>query len=544
MKKLKAFWRTGRSIGVILLAAGLIAACSSGADDTDLEKGKKVLRLSFGAAVQSIDPVYIFGTWEKNQVASLFDTLTAHNLSGRLVPSLASSWKVSNNGKTYTFYLRPNAKFSDGVKLTADDVRFSWQRLIDPKTGSSYAFLAEGIKNGSAIVHGKKPVSSFGVKVVDAHTVRVDLEKPIPYFPELIANEVMAIVPEHVVKKFGKKWTRPGNIVSSGAYKLVNFVPKGNITMARNENFWDNAHVDVDKLVYKVINDSTAMVRYFKAGGFDFIYNVDPATAASYIKEDKEKTITYPSLTSWFVTINAKSPLLKNINIRKAMSFAIDRETFVKNVKKGMEVPAWGLVPPGISGYVQAKAKGFKGTAYAQRLVRAKKLMEDAGYSDKNPLKISFYSMSSGAAKKAAVAVISFWKEIHIQTELIRQDPSAFYAGLSGGKQQVSFSGWAGDYNDAMTFLEFLRPSSSASYIHDTDDKEYEQLLEQSFNVSSKQKRMAVLKKAEQHLLDRYFLLPLTFGTKTILIDKKVVTNFTPNTAADYRIRFFKISRK
>src|SRR5215472_9886622 len=236
-----------RSAGLKLAALAVVAALLVGT----AARAETVLNRGNGAEPETLDPQKLTGVPEANIAYELYEGLATLDDHGNATGGVAKSWDVSDDGKTYTFHLRDDAKWSNGDPITADDVVYSLRRIVDPKVAAEYAYIYAPILNADEINGGKeKDLTKLGVVAVDPHTVKITLKAPTPYFIGLLAHTSGQIVNQKVVEKFGDKWTRPGNNVSSGAFMISEWVPQSRIVLVKNPYFHDAANVKIDKIVY------------------------------------------------------------------------------------------------------------------------------------------------------------------------------------------------------------------------------------------------------------------------------------------------------
>lgn len=217
----------------------------------------------------SLDPAKAVGLPEIQVIRDLFEGLVNQNERGELTPGVATRWQ-SNDNRIWTFTLRDNAKWSDGTPVTAQDFVYSWQRLVDPKTTSPFAWFAAlaGISNAQAIIDGKAAPDTLGVTAVDARTLRVQLDKPLPWFSNLTANFAFYPVQKANVES-GKEWTRPGALVGNGAYVLNARVVNEKLVVVPNTHYWDNAKTVLQKVTFIPINQESSATKRYLAGDID-----------------------------------------------------------------------------------------------------------------------------------------------------------------------------------------------------------------------------------------------------------------------------------
>ena len=410
----------------------------------------------------SVDPQVVEDLSGSDIVRDLFEGLYNQDADGNLVPGVALSHDVSADKKTYTFHLRPEAKWSNGEPVTAGDFVYAWRRLVDPELGSPYSWFGElmSIENAGDIIAGKKPKEELGVKAVDDHTLEVHLTTPLPYFPLMTTHASTFPVPQAVVEKFGADWTKPGNIVSNGAYVLTEHIPNERSVRERNPNYWDNEHTVIDKVVALVINDeNVALTRYF-AGELDrtdIPTGQYPKLKAEYPKE----AISAPRLCSYYYNINLREngpKPLQDVRVRQALSLAVDRDTIVDKVLKGGQFPAYTFTPAATAGFTVPDVAAASMTQ-EERNAKAKQLLADAGYGDGLNLKL-LYNTSEGH-KKIAIAISQMWKTtLGVNVELANQEWKTFLTTRGNGDFEIARAGWCGDYNEASTFLDLMNSQS------------------------------------------------------------------------------------
>ncbi|MBT6960956.1 MAG: peptide ABC transporter substrate-binding protein, partial [Rhodospirillaceae bacterium] len=215
----------------------------------------------------SLDPHRILSVYENNIVMDLFEGLTVPDASGVPVPGVAQSWVVSDDGLTWTFAIRDDLRWSDGVSLTVEDVVYSFRRLMDPATASQYPGLFYGISNGAAVNRGEAALDTLGVVALGEDAVVITLKSPVPYLLELLSNGFAAIVPAHSIKEHGDRWAAPQNMVSNGAFLLEDFRPQDRVVLVANEEFHDADSVTLDRVIYLPTEDQSAALARFRSGG-------------------------------------------------------------------------------------------------------------------------------------------------------------------------------------------------------------------------------------------------------------------------------------
>ncbi len=451
------------------LVAGLLASTmlSSAALAANVPPGTKLaddqtFTYSIIDEFTSVDPQVVEDVSGSDVIRDLFEGLYNQDADGNLVPGVALSHDVSADKKTYTFHLRPEAKWSNGDPVTAQDFVYAWQRLVDPELGSPYAWFGElmSIENAGDIIAGKKPKEELGVKAVDDHTLEVHLTTPLPYFPLMTTHASTFPVHKATVEKFGKDWTKPGNIVSNGAYVLTEHIPGERSVRERNPMYWDNEHTVIDKVVALVINDeNVALTRYF-AGELDRV-GIPTGQYPKLKAEYPDEAISAPRLCSYYYNLNLGEngpDYLKDKRVRQALSLAVDRDTLVNNVLKGGQFPAYTFTPAATAGFKVPDVPAASMTQ-EERNAKAKQLLADAGYGDGLDVKL-IYNTSEGH-KKIAIAISQMWKQtLGVNVELANQEWKTFLQTRGNGDYEIARAGWCGDYNEASTFLDLMNSKS------------------------------------------------------------------------------------
>ena len=365
MLKAPARHRPGTSTStliVALFAALLLSISSAHAAKNTLQRGN-------GAEPETLDVHKSSGVPAANIQRDLFEGLVAEAADGSHVPGVAESWTLSDDGKVYTFRLRKNAKWSNGDAVTAHDFVFALQRGVDPAVGSSYAFILWPIANGEDITKGKvKELDRLGVEAVGAHTLKVTLKAPTPYFIGLLTHMHAYPVHRKTIERHGGKWTRAGNLVSNGAYRLAEWVPQSHIRLERNPHYWNAANVRIDAVVFHPTEDKSTELRRFRSGELDATDDV-PSDQIAWVEKNLAAQFRNTAyLGTYYYALNlTKAPFRDRPGLRNALAMTIDREILTGKVTKGGEIPAYAWVPPGVNRYAGAKVS-WAGLSKAERL--------------------------------------------------------------------------------------------------------------------------------------------------------------------------------
>jgi len=415
-------------------------------------KKELVFRISNGAEPESLDPALIQGVPEHRIYETIFEGLVAIDPESALaIPGVAESWTISDDMTQYTFKLRKDAVWSDGVPITASDVVYSWLRILDPATAAPYAwfpcmFLA-GAQDYNAGTAGPEAV---GVRALDDQTFQMDLIGPLPYTLDALTHYSFAIVPKHAIEKYGSAWTDPANFVGNGPFVLSDRVAQTSVTAVKNPTYWDKANVTLDKVIFYSSDSDTTNYNMYLNGELDWATNVPPdQLKAAEMRDDFQKA---PQLaTYYYVFQNEKAPI-NNVLVRKALALAIDRTALVEGVTKAGQIPAWGIVTP-MAGY---EALPFPFENQDDAIVEAQKLLSDAGYPNGAGFPtISILYNTNEAHKQIAEFIQQEWRNnLGINVTLENQEWQTYLSNRNQGNFVVARAGWVGDYTDYNMFLD------------------------------------------------------------------------------------------
>ncbi len=517
-----------RTLLLPLLAVTILYSSSAISRPDNLAKDQTLHRGN-GAEVQTLDPHKAEGVPSANILRDLYEGLTIETPDGEVIPGTAESWEISDEGKTYVFKIRKNAKWSNGDPVTAHDFVYGLRRSVDPATASKYSQILAPVLHAEDVIAGKQPVGNLGVKALDEHTLEIRLKASTPYFLGLLNHSSTYPVHKGSVEKHGGQFSRPGKLVSNGAYALQEWVVQSHIKLERNPHYWDNDDTIIDTVYYYPIEDQSTELKRYRAGEIDRTEDI-PSQQIKWIKKNlADELQVAPYLGNYYFGFNLTRPPFKgNLKLRRALSMAIDRKIITEKITGIGEKPLYSWVPPGINGYEAAKFD-YADWTQKQRVEEARKLYKEAGYSRANPLTVEVRYNTSENHKKLAIAVAAMWKQaLGVKTRLVNEEWKVF---LENRKQkqvtQVFRAGWIGDYNDPYTFMEILHSkhglNDSAYY-----NPEYDALLRQASMEGDPKKRFAIMRQAEELILRDHPVMPIYSYVSSHLI-KPWVGNYKPN---------------
>ena len=503
--------------------AGLLCslgACSGGGGE---EEGM-VLKVGNGAEVQNLDPHLVTGVPEHRVLSALFEGLVDLDPETMApVPAVAASWAVSPDRLVYTFSLRPEAKWSTGDPMTAQDFVYSWRRMLSPNLAAEYAYMLHCVKNAKDYNDGVlDDFEQVGVKALDPRTLEVTLGHPTPYFLSMHTHCAWypvhgpAIAQHGAMDERDTRWTRAGNHVGNGAFRLAVWSPNEVIRVVRNEHYWDAAKMRLDAVEFYPISNHQTEERSFRADELHITSTVPMYKLEVYGREQRDLLNLTPYLGTYFYRMNVTKPPFDDKRVRQAFSMSIDREELADNVLKGGELPAYSFTPPDTAGYTS--------TAMVQYDVkRARELLAEAGYPNGAGLPpIEILYNTSDAHKTIAETIQRMWKEsLNADVQLLNQDWKVYLSSMDMLDYAVARSAWIGDVVDAVNFLEcFL--TDGGNNRTGWSSPAFDALIERAYAEPETAERIKVMQEAEALLLDEAPIAPIYFYTWKFLKAREV----------------------
>lgn len=503
--------------------------------------GESVLRRGNVSEPDTLDPHRYTLAAETEIMRDMFAGLTTVDAAGDIIPGSAESWTASEDGRVWTFRLRENLRWSDGAPLTAADFVAGLRRAVDPATHALFANLAYKMKNARAINEGDLAPRALGAYAPDDRTVVIELERPSPIILLLAALPLYAPLPRHVFEEHGEAWSRPGNMVSNGPYVLSGWVPQDHVRLVRNPFFYDAGNVTIETVDYLPTEDDGAALKRFRAGELDLNLRFPPNSAEWIEANLPGEAFTHPALTVNYLVFNLTNPKFADVRVRRALSLAIDRETITAAVLRGGEVPAFGVVPTSIKGYVPAGAAAPDGRDMAARREAARTLLAEAGYGPDNPLRLTLHIRVGELNRRVAIAVQDMWAQAGAAAEIIPEEVKVHYNRLRGQEFEAADAGWNSPA-DPEYFLYLLRRESVEANYGRYDRPEFDSLVYDTEAEMDLARRYARFAEAEALAMADAPLVPLFFTVNRSLVGKHV-GGFVPNALDYHPTRFLKIVR-
>jgi oligopeptide transport system substrate-binding protein len=540
--------RQVRAISTLLAAAAIgVSACGSGEPDTtryELLDGfaeTQVLHRGNMSEPETLDPHRAEGVPTANILRDLFEGLVTTAPDGRLVPGAAERWEVSEDGTVYTFFLRPEGRWSNGDPLTAEDFVYSLRRSADPATGSKYSQILYPILNAPQVVAGELPPEQLGVRARDRHTLEITLGAPTAYFAGLLTHATTYPVHRPSIESHGDRFSRPGNLVSNGAYLLADWAVQSHVTLVRNEQYRDAADVRIEEVTYYPIEDQSTEMNRYRAGELDWTYEL-PNRQFRWISEHlADELVVSPWIGAYYFGFNlTRPPFAGNPELREALSLAVDREVITGQVSGVGEIPAYSWVPPGVDNYT-VQPLPYSEWTQEERNARARELYAEAGYGPDNPLEVELRYNTHENHRIISTAVAAMWRDVlGVRTSLLNEEFKVFLQNRRERQvTEVFRAGWIGDYNDANTFAEIMHSRHGMNDPGYTNP-EYDRLLGLAANEIDVAQRQEYLEAAERLLLADHAIIPVYFYVTKRLV-KPYVGGWEDNIMDFHPTRFLHI---
>lgn len=542
-------------LSLLLVVSVFVSACSPKEETPTTEPeepttgeeqtGEKILRTNNSSEPGSLDPALAQGTHESWILNNLFEGLMKHDSTGQIIPGMAKEYTLSEDNLTYTFTLRDDIKWSNGDPVTAQDFEFAWKRALDPELAADYAYQLYYIKGAEAYNSGEGTVDDVAVKALDDKTLEVTLESPTAYFLDLCAFYTYYPV-NKAVAEANPDWAKdPSTYVSNGPFTLKTWEHNAKITLAKNENYYDKDSIKLDGIDFDIIEDENTAWQKYEGGEYDILVSLPQAVVAQLKAENNPELQIGPEVGTYYYNLNNEKKPFNNKKVRQALVYALDRQTIVDKIAQGGQIPATGVVPPGLLDENGEDYRKTTGDFIGYDLEKAKTLLaeglaeEGMTVEDFNAQKFVLLYNTSEAHKKIAQAAQEMWRtnlglelgleNVEFQVKLDRE---------KAGDYDISRAGWIGDYSDPMTMLDLWYtdgPFNDANY----SNPEYDKLIDIAKGTADQKVRFDAMRKAEAILMEDVPIVPVYFYTQPYAVKPyvtgvyKIPINYPTITYAD-----------
>lgn len=517
---------------VLVLTLVTFTGCNQGQgtnseiEPDDAAAVEQVITYNLGTNPDSIDPALCDENIGSQVISNAFEGLVRLDDKGNPIPAVAESWEVSDDQLEYTFYIREDAKWSDGKPLTANDFVYSWRRVVNPETAAEFSYFFYNVKNAEDIIDGEGNPEELGVEAIDERTLKVTMESPVNYAFQLFAFFCYFPVREDIVSANPERWTLDGEVVSNGPFIVKEWKQNEKIILVKNENYWKADDVKIQKIDLPFINDHATALIAFEAGEIDGSYFV-PATDIPRLTAECDEFYMSPALDFKYLEFNATAEPFDDARVRKALTLAINRKDITTKVTLGGERPAVGVVPYGV--ILDGEDFRENGGTYDidpnnARVEEAKKLLAEAGYPDGEGLPpIKFNIISDSGTQRLAIAIIEMWKRnLGISDiELVAQEGRVHYSQMLAGNYQVGTGGWVGDFPHPMAFLEMWLTESGDNETQ-FGSEVYDELVKKARSTNDVSESLENMHAAEDEWMSHYVVCPLYYSGQPFLMKKNI----------------------
>ncbi|MBD0383225.1 peptide ABC transporter substrate-binding protein [Paenibacillus sedimenti] len=516
-------------VGCTLIIGTILAGCSKDqspeaakATDSGKDTKPKILLYNNLKEPTSIDPPIGFDQVSYDIVNNAFEGLTRLGKDHNPEPAMAKEWKVTPDGKKYTFTLRDGIKWTNGDPVKAADFEYAWKRLLDPKTASDAAFLAYPIEGAEAFNSGKGSADDVKVKAVDDKTLEVTLAQPASWLIGMVSSPAFFPVNKAVVEKNAKWAGEAATIVSNGPFTITEWKHDSELKMVKNDQYWDAANVKLGGVTYKMVNDSNTAYQLYSTGELHTTGSI-PADLSEKLFAENKVTVEDAAGTA-FYRFNTKMEPFNNVNIRKAFIAAVDRQKLVDLVLKQKQKPADGYVSPGLKDPAGGDFRKVGGSLIKFDAAEAKQLlakgMQEAKYTTLPEVTLTYNT--NDVSQRIAQAVQAMFKDnLGIDVKLANKEGKVMTDEQKKLQLQLSRSSFLPDFADPINFLDGFQstnPFSRTGWVNASYDK----LIKDAYNEPDEKKRFALMHDAEKILMDDAPILPLYFYNTAYMQSEKL----------------------
>lgn len=481
------------------LLALFLFACSANSSQ-ESEQGNSITRL-MEADARGLDPQLVSDLASTRIAADLFEGLTRFDANGTPEAGLADNWQSSPDGLIWTFTLRRDLRFSDGAPIDAAVFAKAFDRILDEKSGSPHGALFGVMETVSA---------------PDARTVVVTLKNPFPQLPALLAHPAMGALPFHRMAAVGGKWAAERPLVTSGAYRLTEWRLSQRLVLDANPH-WHGGKPKTARIIWKPMDNLNSAMRLILSGGADIGSEYTPARHNWLREKHPDIVRNAPFLGTYYFVFNTRKPPFDDRRVRVALSMAIDREWIARRMVDAGNMPAWGVLPPGLD-EGRSHAPDWASVPRKQRLDQARMLLSEAGYGQGRPLRFEIRFNSSTEHRRAAVAMATMWRDLGVEARLLNSEASLHFDSLKRADFQFARSGWIADLPAPENFLAVHRSDTGVQNYSGYANPAYDATLDRAMAEPEPSRRASLMRETEKILIADMPILPLYFYASRSLV--------------------------
>ena len=515
-------WLGSRAVlrlAVIGCFLAIISSCS--VEESTLNE--RTLNRGLNGDPESLDPHKFTSIQAADVLRDIREGLITIRPNGTLTGGVAKDWSVSDDGLLYTFVLRDDARWSNGRTIKAQDFVKSLRRLVSPETAATNSEMIQAIENAPDIILGLQDATSLGVRAVNDYELEIKLSAPKPYFLQILIHpSTYPIYFSRDPNSVGSDESTIELSVTNGAYKLISWQLNSSIELRKDTQYWNSQKTKIERVVYHIVDPNIEISRYL-SGELDITDNVSEDDFQRMKEMRPEELRVSNMLGVYYVGFNLKTPPFQNnLELRAALSLAVDRETLVAQVTGRGEKPAYSWVPPGTSHYT-SQTMNAAGLDYAEQVLLARDYFEQAGFERDEGVEIELLYNTAGGHKKIAVAVQSMWREaLGVEAKLVNQEFKVFISNIQEMKDTEAYRlSWTADFNDAYTFLALFE-SNNSSNLTGYSNPDVDRLLALAQSEQDAHSRRNYLQSAERVVLSQHPGIPIYFYVSKHLVADRV----------------------
>ena len=541
-----------------VMTAGLLAGCGGDEKSGGGGSSEQVLNISTNSVVVGLNPLVNTTAPDNNAHNMIYDPLirdrSAKDNTDEIVPAAAESWDVSEDGLTYTFHMNPDAKWSDGSKVTANDFEFTFKQMADPNTAATNAWLFDGVivNFSEALYNNGKTPDEIGVKALDEETLEIQLVHPASYFLQLVAGSAYP-VNQAKYEEYGSEYgTAPDKTVYNGPLKVTSWNQNTEMVLEKNDQYWGQEDMQLDKVNYKVIQESSTAVQAFINGELDVVGTSDTNWGKTITAAGDSQEMTVPSSAPDFFMFNLKNEYLSNTKIRQALSIAFDRQEMVDTLRDGMSVPIYSMMPDtmkvGDKTYTElVDGKNYFVTQMQEEYTDPKALLQEGlaelGKStDPSQMTIRYASRgTTELSKKIGEWMKQVWEEkLGINVQIDMMEWNIMWDKIDAGDYDIACGGWGPYYNEPSALLQLFEPvngyfNADKTGWNNEDSQKFTELLNQAKDVVDDKEKAEIYLQAEQLVVGNALIAPMYLEASPTYV-KNYVKNYyvTTNGLVDF----------
>ena len=503
-----------------LFAAGILSlTCCVKKNLGSLDYGLKVedtLRVNLGTEPPSIDWGRSSDTVSGYVTENLMDGLVGLDLSDpelKLLPALATEWRASEKARIWTFKIRQGVKWSDGVPFTGQQIVDAWERVLNPKTASEYAYYLFAIKGARAYNAGKlKDFKDVGVRMTDKGELRVELEKPMGYFPSLTSHTPTFPIRKDIIEKYGDQWTEPGKLVTLGPYVLKGWEHDQTIWLERFDDYYGDK-AKVKNVLGYMINEFSTALNLMDGGRLDV--QLELPTRELPVLRTKPGYRKVTSLMMYYLGFNTRKAPFNDVRVRKAFTYAVDRKQVTDLLAAG-HAPLTGWIPIGMLGY-----ENQRGLQFDPALGRH--LLDEAGYKDRSKIKVTLaFNTNENHQRIAENVQAQLKKNLGVEIQLANEEWKVYLRHLGSDTPNMYRMAWVADYPDPATFANLMTSTSDTNFTG-WKSKRYDELESQASESLDREKRRGLYSQMQKLLVeDEVPVLPVYTAVDHLMLSDRI----------------------